>query len=76
MHVPAIDATKGMINSESISRMRPGVKLLNFARKEIVNADDVIAALDAGKMGSYVTDFPTPELIGRPISSGVGKSVT
>ena len=60
LHVPAIDATKGMINSESISRMRPGVKLLNFARKEIVNADDVIAALDAGKMGSYVTDFPTP----------------
>ena len=66
LHVPAIDATKGMINSESISRMRPGVKLLNFARKEIVKADDVIAALDAGKMGSYVTDFPTPELIGHP----------
>lgn len=66
LHVPAIDATKGMINSESISRMKPGVKLLNFARKEIVNADDVIAALDAGKMGSYVTDFPTPEMIGHP----------
>ena len=66
LHVPAIDATKGMINSESIARMKPGVKLLNFARKEIVNADDVIAALDAGKMGSYVTDFPTPELIGHP----------
>ena len=66
LHVPAIDATKGMINSESISCMKPGVKLLNFARKEIVNADDVIAALDVGKMGSYVTDFPTPELIGHP----------
>ena len=66
LHVPAIDATKGMINSESISRMKPGVKLLNFARKEIVNAGDIIAALDAGKMGSYVTDFPTPELIGHP----------
>ena len=66
LHVPAIDATKGMINSESISRMKPGVKLLNFARKEIVNAGDIIAALDAGKMGSYVTDFPTLELIGHP----------
>ena len=66
LHVPAIDATKGMINSESISRMKPGVKLLNFARKEIVNAGDIITALDAGKMGSYVTDFPTPELIGHP----------
>jgi len=66
LHVPAIDATKGMINSESISRMKPRVKLLNFARKEIVNADDIIAALDAGKVGSYVTDFPTLELIGHP----------
>jgi D-3-phosphoglycerate dehydrogenase len=66
LHVPAIDATKGMINSESISRMKPGVKLLNFARKEIVNAGDIITALDAGKMGSYVTDFPTLELIGHP----------
>jgi len=66
LHVPAIEATKGMINSESISRMKPGVKLLNFARKEIVNAGDIIAALDAGKVGSYVTDFPTLELIGHP----------
>ena len=66
LHVPAIDATKGMINSESISRMKPGVKILNFARKEIVNADDVIAALDSGKVGSYVTDFPTSELVGHP----------
>ena len=66
LHVPAIDATKGMINSGSVSRMKPGVKLLNFARKEIVNAGDIIAALDAGKVGSYVTDFPTLELIGHP----------
>lgn len=66
LHVPAIDVTKGMINSESISHMKHGVRLLNFARKEIVNASDVIAALDTGKMNSYVTDFPTPELIGHP----------
>ncbi len=66
LHVPAIDATKGMINSESISRMKPGVKILNFARKEIVNADDVLVALDSGKVGSYVTDFPTSELVGHP----------
>ena len=65
LHVPAIDATRGMINSESISRMKAGVKLLNFARKEIVNAGDIISALDAGKMSSYVTDFPTPEIIGH-----------
>jgi len=65
LHVPAIEATKGMINSESISRMKHGVRLLNFARKEIVNAGDVIEALDSGMMSSYVTDFPTPELIGH-----------
>ena len=65
LHVPAIDATRGMINSESILRMKAGVKLLNFARKEIVNAGDIISALDAGKMSSYVTDFPTPEMIGH-----------
>ncbi len=66
LHVPAIEATKNMINSGSISRMKNGVKLLNFARKEIVDGNDVISALDTGKMGGYVTDFPTPELIGHP----------
>ena len=66
LHVPAIDATKNMINSGSISRMKNGVKLLNFARKEIVDANHVISALDTGKMGGYATDFPTPELIGHP----------
>ena len=66
IHVPVIDATIGMINTEVISRMKTGVKLLNFARKEIVNVDDVINALDSGKMSRYVTDFPTRELIGHP----------
>lgn len=66
LHVPAIEATKNMINSGSISRMKNGVKLLNFARKEIVDANEVISALDTGKMGGYVTDFPTPELIDHP----------
>jgi D-3-phosphoglycerate dehydrogenase len=46
--------------------MKHGVRLLNFARKEIVNAGDVIEALNTGMMSSYVTDFPTPELIGHP----------
>lgn len=66
LHVPAIDATRDMINAEAISRMKQGVKLLNFARKEIVNAGDIVAALNAGKMSRYVTDFPTLELIGHP----------
>jgi len=53
IHVPVIDATIGMINTEVISRMKTGVKLLNFASKEIVNVDDVINALDSGKMSRY-----------------------
>ena len=66
IHVPVMDATRGMINTKSISRMKTGVKFLNFARKEIVNVDDVIKALDSGKMSRYVTDFPTPELMSHP----------
>lgn len=66
LHVPAIDATKHMINEESISRMKQGAKLLNFARKEIVHSADVAQALTTGRLGRYVTDFPTPEFIGHP----------
>jgi D-3-phosphoglycerate dehydrogenase / 2-oxoglutarate reductase len=66
LHVPAIDATKEMINEESISRMKQGAKLLNFARKEIVHSMEVAKALDSGRLGCYVTDFPTLEFIGHP----------
>ena len=59
LHVPAIDATKEMINEESISRMKQGAKLLNFARKEIVHSMEVAKALDSGRLGCYVTDFPS-----------------
>jgi D-3-phosphoglycerate dehydrogenase len=79
LHVPAIDATKDMINSESISRMKPGMKLLNFAREEIVNSKDVAQALNDGAMKRYVTDFPVPELIGNPkaiLMPHIGASTT
>jgi D-3-phosphoglycerate dehydrogenase / 2-oxoglutarate reductase len=66
LHVPAIDATKEMINEESISRMKQGAKLLNFARKEIVHSMEVAKALDSGRLGCYVTDFPSLEFIGHP----------
>ena len=79
LHVPAIDANKDMINSESISRMKPGMKLLNFAREEIVNSKDVAQALNDGAMKRYVTDFPVPELIGNPkaiLMPHIGASTT
>lgn len=65
LHVPAIDQTRHLLNSESLQKCRPGTRLLNFAREEIVDPEAVIAALDSGRLASYVTDFPIPELLGR-----------
>ena len=65
VHVPAIDATKGMINTDVLNSSRAGLKLLNFARDEVVDASSVIKALDDKKIAAYISDFPRPELIGR-----------
>jgi len=65
LHVPAIEQTRHLINTTSIARMKPGARLLNFAREEIVDIGAVIAALDKGRLASYATDFPTPVLLGR-----------
>jgi len=65
LHVPAIDQTRHMINSGALLRFKPGASLLNFAREEIVDADAVVTALDEGRLGRYITDFPLPALLGR-----------
>jgi D-3-phosphoglycerate dehydrogenase len=65
LHVPAIPATKHLINSKTLAGMKSTAKILNFAREEIVSTDDMIAALDKGTVAGYITDFPTPELLGR-----------
>jgi len=64
LHVPATKDTKGMVNAASIATMKDGAKIINLARADLVVAADVIAALESGKLSAYVTDFPTPELIG------------
>ena len=66
LHVPATKDTKGMINAESIAKMRDGVKIINLARADLVNAADLKVALESGKVSAYVTDFPTEEIIGLP----------
>ncbi|HKI73039.1 MAG TPA: phosphoglycerate dehydrogenase [Pseudomonadales bacterium] len=66
LHVPALESTIGMINAEALGHFRDGAVLLNFAREEIVNAADVAAALESGKLSQYISDFPTPGLIGKP----------
>jgi D-3-phosphoglycerate dehydrogenase / 2-oxoglutarate reductase len=66
VHVPLIDATRKMINADRIALMPNDGVVINFARGGIVDDDAVIAALDAGKLHAYVSDFPTPALINHP----------
>lgn len=64
IHVPLLDSTKGMINKAAIDEMKDGVVLLNYARDLLVDEDAVLAALKAGKMKKYVTDFANPKVVG------------
>lgn len=64
LHVPLTDSTKNLINAEAIAKMKDGVRIMNFARGGLVNSTDVIAALQSGKIASYVTDFPSDDLLG------------
>lgn len=64
IHVPATETTKNMIDKKAIDLMKEGVIILNFSRDVLVKADDMVEALDNGKVGKYVTDFATPEIVG------------
>lgn len=66
IHVPSTPATKGMINAETLASMKDGVRILNLARADLVNVADIKAALESGKVASYVVDFPTAEVLGVP----------
>ena len=57
IHVPANDSTKGMMNAVAFAQMKDGVKFMNFSRDKLMNDDDLLAALDSGKISTYVTDF-------------------
>jgi D-3-phosphoglycerate dehydrogenase len=65
LHIPAIPQTRGLINANILGRCKPGMRLLNFARDEIVELAAVIDALDSGKLAAYISDFPHPELLAR-----------
>lgn len=64
LHVPATPQTKNMICASSIAKMKEGVRILNLARADLVNAADIKAALADKKVAAYVTDFPTDETAG------------
>ena len=65
LHVPLVDETKNLINKSNLQKFKKGARLINLSRGGIVNTADVIAELENGNLGRFVTDFPTPELIRR-----------
>lgn len=66
IHIPQTPDTMNTINKDSIAKMKDGVKIINLARGGLVNEEDMLEALDSGKVAVYVTDFPTPKLAGHP----------
>ncbi len=66
LHVPLVERTRHLVNAKNIGLMREGAILLNFSREGVVDDAAVLAALGAGKLRCYVTDFPTAALIGAP----------
>lgn len=63
IHIPQLPETKGFINADKLKMMKNGVKIMNFARGGLVKNADMLAAIESGKVGKYVTDFPEDELI-------------
>jgi D-3-phosphoglycerate dehydrogenase len=66
IHVPYLESTHHLINKESIAKMKPGVRMINLARAELVNDDDILEALSSGHVSRYVTDFPNGKTAGAP----------
>ncbi len=63
LHVPCNNETKGFMNAEVFAQLKDGVRLLNFARGELVNDDDLEKAIASGKIACYVTDFPNAKTV-------------
>lgn len=66
LHIPLNAATKGTVNKDALAQMKNGVRILNFARDGLVVSEDMLSALESGKVASYVVDFPTDEMLGVP----------
>ncbi len=66
IHVPLVDATREMVDASRLQQAKPGATLLNFSRSEVVNEADVLAALDEGKLHTYICDFPSNAVKNHP----------
>lgn len=64
IHVPLLDSTKGMYNAEKFAMMKRGIKIINLARGGLINNKDIKEAIKEGKVGCYITDFPSADLLG------------
>ena len=67
IHVPLVEETKNLISNDVIKFIKPGAKLINLSRGSIVNNKDVLNALENKKISTFVTDFPSPEMVKRSI---------
>ena len=65
LHAPSTKETKGMINADAFALMKDGVKILNFARGDLVNTQDLLDAVESGKVSKYITDFACKEIINK-----------
>ncbi|MDR3279526.1 MAG: phosphoglycerate dehydrogenase [Synergistaceae bacterium] len=63
VHIPLVDATRGLFNAATLAQMKENARLLNFSRGEIVDDAAVLHALKTGRLARYVTDFPSDELL-------------
>ena len=66
IHVPYLPTTRGTINAQTLALCKDGVKVLNYARGELVTNEAILEALETGKVAAYMTDFPCEELLGKP----------
>jgi D-3-phosphoglycerate dehydrogenase len=66
LHVPLVEATRHLVGAGNLGSMRPQAVLLNFSRDGVVDDAAAVGALDAGKLGAYVCDFPNPAILGHP----------
>jgi len=66
LNLPYMEATKNLINKDTIAKMKQGVRIINMARAELVCDDGILAALSSGQVACYVTDFPNGRTAGAP----------
>ena len=66
LHVPLLEATRHLVGADNLRLLRPGAVLLNFSREGVVDDHAVVQALEDGRLGWYVCDFPNPAILGQP----------